>query len=1610
MAWRGRVNDLPEQCEWFGGVVDHFGEFPKYLGGEIGLFRLMCCHQAQKMIKYVCYAIIKTQGDKIRMFNTQGSKIAVGVNKLKKKCTREMFASYGITAAVTLLIMILVKGSYALTSFRYYPFMLSNASVCYAVLASVLMQGYIRNTRQFSINNHVLRCLMAVSYGLSGFFVTQENTWSTCVIGVALPVLVLLLEDVIDGVRYIPFVVLGAILLSVDSLIAVPVMILLFLYAIADKSGKDHFTLGDFITYLATFLFSALIGSWRIVFQYIVRWMEHGDYAYPGFKSFYGGSAFLSRILPGSVSAYTFLGTNQKMDAYVSLLVVMGIMLFVFHSQISLRKRIAYAIYLVISAILVVTTAGYYVLHLFTYDDTVTLGYSVVLVFFMIRMTMEALAQVDNIRRSTWIKAVVGTLLVFAGAWSFSAHNFHAYAGTLQILGIIILVVGLAGSRKNRRLFGAVLFVCCVVEIAGQTWISVNRIDVVKNAQNVQVISDNYGSLFVGSLIQTPEVTIKDNKVDIIQKQSHEEKKSNAQIYSEFIEKYRATDMEECIAQLFNAVSMSSKELIKITGKDFPNLFEKVNAYARKLGVNDTVFREEKLDIKFTGENAKRVTDIGNQIYAVDYVDGKEYPDGSLITYEIFSKKNIYVLSDADNTMIHINGQKGNTTGYFYLDTVNPLVYNIDFLAYSLNKDSYEEMVTKIGDRSELKDSNNYIIYDYVGVGLSYLGVMLLIFYCFYNNADEIIHKIRRNLFCQKLKKLCDSLEKWILDNKVYLVAFFGPVIVWTIALIVKNCAPFGEKCILDSDGISLIIPTITDNWFQFHQTGNEALSMNLGYGFNLGVYYTYHILGKIYALLPYKSIVGGISVQIVISMGCIGWSVVYYMSHRKLHQTVKKSDWYILVPVCVYTFCSYMLAMRIYPTWLIIYALFPILLVKMDELILENKWFCYIILLGFCIFFEIQLSLFICIYLFIRFFTYHYRNFKDFFVKGIYFGVSSIFAAGCGFFTISRTVQAYQNSYYQSKDSVFSGVGFYSNFLNQWKDFLPFSNIAAVSERNETIVGYIGISTLIMVAFWAIDNNEGWKNKIRRLIPILILLISFNEKLLTYIWNGFHYQALVPNRYYFIFAFLISEIAYDEIIKLNVNSMSRKYFVLGGIFGLITIIFGLQNNPMKWIEFGMSCLIILAILLKLCFGNKSSDSMRRCVFYCLILEMTLNFTYAMKQYNEYDLIKIYGDVKDYDTAYSGLKIKGDIIRSVELPSVNFNLNFGQYCNIGSVGAFNSYIDYYQMLTNKQYGFSNGANNLSTNYCTTYASSALAHINYYRLPALSNNAMGNIDQYKYLGKYGDYYIYKNEDVCSLGYYIPPNILINESSGLANDLMINKLSNYKQQKNIYSIQNIGLNDSQDGFSYYDWQDNKLSVKEVMARRNGVEEDNIVKIHIRLKARTTGEAYIYMDQMVYLGHVKKGEYKEFTINYPDDAIHMRPNYSVYISKLNDEKNFLLTIRKNQLENVTIKEDNIIATSDYEEDGYTMFSLAYSKNWHAFVDDKPTKVYCYNNSNMYIKTPKAKHRVILKYIPYHYKLYRAISFGCLFAVIFTKLIQEMVLKKRRKKGVLEIQQKFL
>lgn len=97
----------------------------------------------------------------------------------------------------------------------------------------------------------------------------------------------------------------------------------------------------------------------------------------------------------------------------------------------------------------------------------------------------------------------------------------------------------------------------------------------------------------------------------------------------------------------------------------------------------------------------------------------------------------------------------------------------------------------------------------------------------------------------------------------------------------------------------------------------------------------------------------------------------------------------------------------------------------------------------------------------------------------------------------------------------------------------------------------YCGILTLLMALFYLLSGQIRKSIRIRKLILLAFLFLSFNMPVLGYIWHGFHNQYGIPNRFAFLYIFLLISMAYDGYRVFMENGRGQVWKIYLSFAGL---------------------------------------------------------------------------------------------------------------------------------------------------------------------------------------------------------------------------------------------------------------------------------------------------------------------------------------------------------------------------------------------------------------------------------------------------------------------------
>ncbi|MBQ8188804.1 MAG: YfhO family protein [Lachnospiraceae bacterium] len=1467
-------------------------------------------------------------------------------------------------------------------------------------LASLCFYTYLTHSHNFKEYCQAVQLLFSFAYGLSAYCILQEYSYNILCIYALFPLLFCFFEKTVNEKKYALFIMLSAIIIILDPQTAIPVFLLLTILFIMESALKGHLSVSEFAHYISGLTVAVLLSGFRL-FPHVAQSLATGN-SYRGFSFNYSPLIFISRLLPFNIASSSFFSSNG-MDLYFGILFLFLCLLYFCTNQHSAKEKIYYGLFFALIILSIEVTPVQYLFNLCTSYTSSSISYDFILIFWCLFLALKTIPHLKHLRRMSFFVSCILYYLPCTVSLLFSAHNFHILA--LQSVFLFsALVTGILAifcfAKKEGHIYSHLLFGIVILELFCNAYISTNQ-DFIPSSR----------ALF-------PQCAITSDNTDDITTTIVDINPISDQEYSTFIANNTDEKLYHMVNNLTLNVDLNDRELEKYTSTLLPNNFEYTNAICKKLGYSEDLFiPAEDIRIQFAENDNYIITPISNNIYNIQFRDTSVYPDTCIVPFTIVTDKaiteNLHFYNDYTEQLLTFDSKEINTETTCYI-SVYPQQYftiNMQMLFYYINPAVYNTLDDTYVDylKNQPTNSSNIGLSDYLGLAASFLGLIIL-FLLFFNSDKEKVHRFLLSVKA-KINTRCHfpKLTTHIRENYVYYLAFFIPIMLFIFTMIIFDCVPFGPNSFFDEDGLCLTLPSTIDTYYNL-QKQNTYVSLNGGYGFSLYAMNPLANTARYLLLLSPSQIAPFLLFTEAICLGICGFSVVFYLTHRLSGKRAYKKDFRLLIPAMIYTLNTYMLAMHGFTSWYYTLMALPLLFLALDYLMYRKKTFFYVLLLAYCIITNLYHALYICIFLVLFFFTYHFDSLKDFVQKGFRFAWTSILAALNSFFIISNTLLASYDSPYQEKDSIFPSFGFHTNFFNQWKNHMLFSESCAVTENNGYVSIYCGILTLLLVVIFVTSKKLSKHDKIKKLCLLIIMYLSFNGEVLSYIWNGFHYQSKVPNRYVFLLLFLLAIWAYDGIRLIPTIKLGKLLTItgIGIVFFTVCQFCGEGNTLLAYIStIIFICVYALIILCQKRFAGKYTLS--RILVLLFIFEITLNMLFTTGNYS-LNSILLYGDYEaETEFIHEKLKTNNEFIR-ITYPSSSV-INCGQVYNIGSNSLFNSFVSQHQVNANYIFGFYYGTNNISSNYSSTPVGQSLIGSRYIYLPVLGNMPIEDMGQYNYIGCSDDYYIFENPDALSLGYYVPYDIdyiapTIGFPPNFYNALASLYLGNNAEQlfDSYYVEYSEQLIDNSFAFSnplgdFVDFE-TANDIYQAERKRTNCNPISALKMHFNLIPEKSGEAYLYSFEFVSLGQVEANVKKKIEIAYPNPISEFREAYNYVILNENVKDAFLSAMKQNQLENISIANNTISGTTNYPEAGYTMLSLACDRNWHAYIDGKEVEILDNFNSFMLIETPAGAHTLELKYVPYGMKVSKAITYSCWFLTLAG--YGTIYLIKRKKKQI--------
>lgn len=1431
----------------------------------------------------------------------------------------------------------------------------SLAQIFLITLSSVTMAFCLLHLQSIDIRSQSSILIISLLYSLSSYSFIQSKSVESTIVFVLLPILFYSLEQMIQNNKSFAFLIMASICFCFDAITTASIIICMLFAVILYIHSDSYNTLTSCIHYIVVSVSALLLSGVASFPQLANYYFQFKNESYSGFQINYPLSVFLSRFYPGAISSTVF-DNAHGLNIYFGLFAILILISFFFNNGIPAKRRWKALFLTIIYIGIMQISPMQYLTELCQNAAPIYLFYDFYFIFFFLLLTYEGFSKTSKLSSKAKVITIclyfILTFLIFAG----SAHNIHPMAQTTIIVFSAFYILFLIFSNKLSLRSNKYLLLLILTELIGNSICISFQEYVPKTA-----LCKNDFSVVSSVFVKRDNTPIAEN---VIQDALQDE-------YLDFCQDHIDKELSKTLSGIEELADIVFN--YQVDPLFAGSYFERYNEICRALNLDGDLFiQSSDATISFDPCDNYMITSQGHNIYYITSKSESANDSSQIATYDCINEQNdFYILFDLYDTPFHFTEADKNDKGYISLPLSSEYGVNFKVDTYTLNQTVYQQIVDLL-NTYEKEHANNLIpmsVY-YAAIIATCLSILMILIFTINKDKDRAIKSLLNvkdkfnHLFVSKIRV-------FLIKNKLYFLSFFIPMIILLLCAIIYDLQPFGTNSIWDGDGLLSVLPFTLDNARNI-SNGNWYMSFNGGYGYSiLPISPIYLITSFIpQAVLPcfYQYV-------IFIAIAFSSFSMFYYLTHRIFGIIAQSNDCKAIIPGLFYSLNSYMLFMSGYIGWFFVIPLLPILVLALERLIYKKKWFLYVCLLSYIMYCDIPISFFVCIALcFIFLFYENFSSVKDFVKKGLTFASFSILAAINAIAVLSSMFISRQTSGYQAQDKQFPNFMIFGSFWKQWKQHMIFSTTNVVTGDNNSIILYASILCILLFFLFIFTTRFTIKEKIRRLIPVIFLYFSFNERIMSYIISGFHYQSNVPNRHVFVLCFFLGILSFEVLVSLEKASF-KTILVGGGIsFVFVTLcqIFSNENSTMSF--YTTLALIILYIILITAMKKqkKLAPIFSQILVLILSTELFANSIYIFRNISS-EAISAIGD---YTSMQEYINTKLDTSNKVFricFPN-NQLVNSGLIFDAPSTDFFVPNISEASMSFNKILGGINGNNFVHSTYGNSVVTNSIFGVKYLAVPYFALTSICNLGEYHYIGYFNNFYFFENPKVLSPAYYAPDDI-VNLQNTIYSPLFINNFvqTYLPDSEDIFNI--VYLTNTQSDEiecnpeNYYEYQTlsgEALNTNEALNLLEDLPDSSLLndsfKTTIHVTPETDGKSYLYTNEYIPLGNLSGETTYDFNLS---GTRMVEPNYHM-LCTINDDtyQKYMNYMEDKQLHDLRYEKYSITGTSNYEEEGYTLFCIPYSSTWKAYIDGVETEVISPNNSYMLVKTPCGKHTVKLVY----------------------------------------------
>lgn len=345
---------------------------------------------------------------------------------------------------------------------------------------------------------------------------------------------------------------------------------------------------------------------------------------------------------------------------------------------------------------------------------------------------------------------------------------------------------------------------------------------------------------------------------------------------------------------------------------------------------------------------------------------------------------------------------------------------------------------------------------------------------------------------------------------------------------------------LLYSDAYYQYFPFFVD--FRQSILSGEGLqySWNMGMGTDYIGLYAYYLgspLNWLTLLIPETWMLDFYSFLVPLRLGLAGLFFSIF-----LKKTFHRNDLSIALFGAFYATCAWAVGYLWNVMWLDTFALLPLVVLGTITLLRERKFVLYTVSLTLAVAINYYIGFFVCIFTLLVFICYEicrWKGFKRFFTDLSLMALFTILSIGMtavitlpAYASLQTTVSAV-NKFPALNELHIAENNTIAEFLKAFVKVATntYASIEPNCKNSATKGGlpnlYCGLFCIVFGILFLTTKQVKWRDRICAAAMLLFLNFSFIFKFLDYIWHGFHFTNEIPNRFSFLYSFVMLYMAY---------------------------------------------------------------------------------------------------------------------------------------------------------------------------------------------------------------------------------------------------------------------------------------------------------------------------------------------------------------------------------------------------------------------------------------------------------------------------------------------------